>query len=174
MHTIAVSYCSSSILSLNLSQEILSGHAVAPLLALFVIVHQSGLKLALTRLCGSRSLPCRQDQVNDSIDTLILLHHGKDCWSTLTHPPAVTLHDVQISADCLSKIDLVDDQQIGLCDSRSTLARNLVASRYIDDVDDEVGKFAGVVSCEVVAARFDEEEVGVELVVEVRKGQEID
>jgi hypothetical protein len=61
-----------------------------------------------------------------------------------------------------------------LCDSWSTLARNLVSARYVDDVDDEVGKFAGVVGCEVVAARFDKEEIGVELVVEVRKGKEID
>lgn len=61
-----------------------------------------------------------------------------------------------------------------MCDSWSSLARNLVSTRYVDDVDDEVGEFAGVVGCEVVAARFDKEEVGVELVVEVREGQEID
>lgn len=105
---------------------------------------------------------------------MILLHHGKDCWPTLAHPPAVPFHDIQIGTDCFRKVDLVYDQQIRLCDPWSSLARNLVTSRHVNDVDDEVGEFAGVVGCKVVATRFDEEEVGVKLVVEVRKGQQID
>lgn len=61
-----------------------------------------------------------------------------------------------------------------MCDSWSTLARDFVTARNIDDVDDEVGEFAGVVGCKVVTARFDKEEIGVELVVEVGEGQEVD
>jgi hypothetical protein len=52
-----------------------------------------------------------------------------------------------------------------LCDAWPSLPGDLVAARDVDHVDDEVGEFAGVVCCEVVAARFDEEKVGVEFVV---------
>jgi len=60
-----------------------------------------------------------------------------------------------------------------LCYAWSTLSRDLVSTGYVDYVDDEVGEFARVVCSEVVAAGLDEEEVGVEFVVEVREGQEV-
>ena len=59
-------------------------------------------------------------------------------------------------------------------DAWAAFARDLVTTGDVNDVYDEVGEFAGVVGCEVVAAGFDEQEVGVELLVEVGEGEEVD
>lgn len=60
-----------------------------------------------------------------------------------------------------------------MCDSWSTLARDLVSARDINDVDDEVSEFTGVVGRKVVATGFDEEKVGIEFVVEVCECQKV-
>jgi hypothetical protein len=81
---------------------------------------------------------------------------------------------VKICTHRLGQIDLVHNEQVGLCDARSTLSGNLVSTRDVDDVDYKVGQLARVVCREIVAAGLDEEEVGVELVVEVRERHEVD
>jgi hypothetical protein len=58
-----------------------------------------------------------------------------------------------------------------LRDAWATLARNLVAACYINNVDDKVGKLTRVVCSEIVTARLDEEQVRVELMVEVGQGE---
>ncbi|KAI6777083.1 hypothetical protein HG530_001028 [Fusarium avenaceum] len=52
-------------------------------------------------------------------------------------------------------------------DCRATLPRDLVAAAHVDNVDDEIGQFATVVRCEVVASGFNEQQIGVEFAVQV-------
>lgn len=57
--------------------------------------------------------------------------------SPIPHPPA--------RAPCL-----VDDQQVSLSHAGSALPRNLVSAADVDDVDDEVRKFAAEIRSQVV------------------------
>ena len=57
------------------------------------------------------------------------------------------------------QVDLVDDQQVAAGDPRSALARDLVAGGHVDDVDGDVGQFGAEGGRQVVAARFDQDQV---------------
>ena len=54
---------------------------------------------------------------------------------------------------------LIDDQQVRLCDARSSFARNLIASAHVDDVYDEVGELATEVGGEVVTSALQQDEI---------------
>lgn len=136
--------------------------------------HLRWLKLGLARLRGTRCLPCRENQIDNGIDALVSLHNGEDGRAAFTHPPAIPVHDVQVSAHCLGQVDLVHDEQVRLGDARPALAGDLVSARDVDYVNDEVCELARVVCCEVVAARLDEEKIGVEAVVQVGERGEVD
>lgn len=124
-------------------------------------------------LLGPARPPSTQDQVNNMLHPDPLLDLREDRRPPLPHLPRVPVHDIQIRADNLGEIGLVDDQQVALCDARASFPRDLVAAADVDDVDDVIGEFTGVVSGEVVAPGLDEEEVGVELGVEVLEGGEV-
>src|SRR5688572_15660286 len=64
-----------------------------------------------------------------------------------SHHPRVTVHDLEIRADIRRKIGFVDDKQIRPRDSRTSLARNLVASRDIDDIDRRIHKLRTETRC---------------------------
>ena len=78
------------------------------------------------------------------------------------HAAGIARHHVEVGADERRQVGLVDDEQVGLRDSRAALARNLVAARHVDHVDREVGELAAELRREVVAAAFDEQELRVE------------
>src|SRR5688572_24084750 len=56
------------------------------------------------------------------------------------HEPGVAVHHGQVRPYVRSEVRFVDDKQIGACNSRPPLARNLVSSRNVDDVDRSVYK----------------------------------
>ncbi|KAH6603932.1 hypothetical protein Trco_007378 [Trichoderma cornu-damae] len=91
----------------------------------------------------------------------------------LSHLSRIPLHDAQVGAHGRGQIRLVHHQQVALRDAGASLPRHLVAAADVDDVDDEVGKLAAVVGRQVVAARFDEQQVRVELGVEILQGGEV-
>lgn len=79
------------------------------------------------------------------LQPLPIFDNRKNSRASLPHLRRIPLHDLQIRTHSLSKIDLVDNQQIRARDPRSALARHLVPARNIDHVDDEVGQLARVV-----------------------------
>lgn len=83
---------------------------------------------------------------------------AEDDGAVAAHFFAVAFHDLEAGADDLGEVDFVDDEEVGLGDTRAAFAGDFVAAGDVDDVDGEVGEFAGVVGGEVVAAGFDEEE----------------
>lgn len=93
-----------------------------------ILLHDDGLVLGLPRLTCSATLPCAQDEIHNIVDSISLLNHCEDGWAVLPHPPAVPLHDTQISAHSLGQIALVHYEQITLCDTRASLAGDLVAA----------------------------------------------
>ena len=100
------------------------------------------------------------------LQSLPTLDHRKNSGAPLSHLRRIALHNRQIRTHNLRQIDLVHDQQIRPGDTRPALARHLVPAGHIDHVDDEVGQFARVVGGQVVAAGLDQEEVGLELLVQ--------
>lgn len=118
-------------------------------------------------------LPSTQDQINNILNSRPTLNHSKHRRSTLSHLSRIPLHNSQVRTDGLSQIDLVHNQQIRARDTGSTLAGHLITTSDINHVDNEVSQLATVVSGKVVAAGFDEEEVGLELSVQGLQGQEV-
>src|SRR5581483_3554764 len=62
-------------------------------------------------------------------------------------------------ANVIGQIDLVDEQQVGIRLRRATLARDLLATSDVDDVDGVVHQLGTERSREVVAARLDQEDL---------------
>lgn len=107
------------------------------------------------------------------IQPLAVLDDRKYRRATLAHVGRVPLHHLQIRSNGLGKIDLVHHQQVRPGDTRPALARDLVAARDVNHVDDEVGQFARVVRSEVITAGLDQEEIGGELPLKVLERKKI-
>mmetsp|Transcript_18248 Transcript_18248/g.37632 ORF Transcript_18248/g.37632 Transcript_18248/m.37632 type:complete len:240 (+) Transcript_18248:305-1024(+) len=73
-----------------------------------------------------------------------------------SHRIGVSSHDTQVGTDCLGEIDLVDDEQIRLGDSRSTLSGNLVSPGHINNIQGKIRQFVGKIRRQIVPTRFAE------------------
>src|SRR5215813_12370150 len=103
---------------------------------------------------------CPKHVTGDFLDSYPLRHLREHRRAGAAHLSCVAVHHSQICSDMGREIGLVDDQEIRLGDSRAALARNLVSSGHVDDVDGEVRQLAAVLGREVVAAALDEEKLG--------------
>ena len=127
-----------------------------------------------TRLISTARLPSTQNQIHDMIQTLLpMLHLRKNSRASLPHLRRIALHNTQISAHNIRKINLVHNQKIRPGDTGSTLSRHLVSASYIDNVDDEIRQLTRVVRCEVVASGLDQEEISLELLLERLQGEKV-
>jgi hypothetical protein len=72
------------------------------------------------------------------------------------HFPRIPVHHFERCSHMRSKIDFVDHQQIRTRDPRPSLARDLVAARHIDHVDERVHQFRTEGRRQIVAAALDE------------------
>lgn len=93
--------------------------------------------------------------------------------AALPHLRRIPLHNTQIGPHDLRKISLVHNQQVRPRDAGAALARHLVSASNVDHVDDEIRQLARVVRGQVVAAGLDEEEVGLELLVQRLQGEQV-
>ena len=134
------------------------------------------LPLLLSKFVCPTALPPTNDEVHNIIDTLIVLNNREYGRSTIPvtqisfsavsrfyfiarnspHPPSIPFHNLQIRTNSLSKINLINNQQITPCDSRSSLPRNFITSSYVNNVDYEVCQLTTVISREVVSSTFNE------------------
>ena len=135
--------------------------------------HRTILPTTQTLLVSTTSLPGTNDQVHDVIQALSILDHREDSGTTLTHLRRISLHDTQIRANSLSKIDLVDDQQIRARDTGATLTGHLITTRYVNNVDNEVSQLTRIVRSKVITTRLDEQQISRELLLEFLKGEQI-
>jgi len=117
--------------------------------------------------------PCLEDVFDDLVDAFAVLDPGEDEGAIAAHLRAVSFHDREVGADGLRQVGLVDDQEVGLGNSRPALARNLITARDVDDVDRVVGELPAEVGGEVVAAGLAEEHVGLNLSGELLQRQEV-
>ncbi len=60
-----------------------------------------------------------------------------------------------------SEVGFVDDEQVAFGDAGAALARNFFAAGHVDDVDRQVAEFRAEGGSQVVAAAFDEHDVGI-------------
>lgn len=125
------------------------------------------------QLISTAGLPGTQNEVNNVIHSLTMLHHREDSRAALSHLGRIALHNLQIGTNNLGQIDLVDNQQVRAGDTRSALSGHLVTSSDIDNVDDEIGQLTRVVGGEVVTTRLDEEEVGLELLLQGLQSEQV-
>src|SRR5207248_329333 len=73
----------------------------------------------------------------------------------------IVRHHIEARTDVRREIDFVDDQYVGLRDARAILAGNLVAGRDVDDVNEKVDERRTERQRQIVAAAFDQDDVGV-------------
>lgn len=113
------------------------------------------------------------DVVDDVVDADAVFGLGEKEGAGAAHFDGVAFHDVEVSANDGGEVGFVDDEEVALGDARAAFARDFIAARDVDDLDGEVGKFAAEAGGEVVAAGFDEEDLGMELFVEFFEGDEV-
>lgn len=75
------------------------------------------------------------------------------------HELGVALHHAQVCAHVWGQFDLVDDQQVAVADRRAALARDLVALRHVDHVDERVRQLGRERRRQVVAAALNEDDL---------------
>src|SRR3954469_22541282 len=101
----------------------------------------------------------RLDERDDALEAFAGLEVRKYERPRTAHALRVAVHYFQRRPDHRREVDLVDDEEVALGDARPALTRNLVAGRHIDDVQREVGKLGAEGGGQVVAARFDQNQV---------------
>src|SRR5262245_17430010 len=115
--------------------------------------------------CGSETLTSLLEQQfapdpgDDPVQPFTRLQVREHERLPAAHEARVALHDAEVGADVRRQIDLVDHQQVRARDARTTLARNLVAARDVDDVDRRVRQFRAEAGREIVAAALDEHQL---------------
>lgn len=114
-----------------------------------------------------------EDVIGDAIDADGAFDLGEDVGAVAAHPEGVAFHDGEVGADRGREVDFVDDQEVALGDARAAFAGDFVAACDVDHLDGEVGQFPAEAGGEVIAAGFEEEEVGVETAVEVFEGEQV-
>src|SRR5918994_6524456 len=104
---------------------------------------------------GSFGKPARLlDEARYRLDALARTQVREHEGSGAPHSRGILLHDGKARADMRREVDLVDDEEIGAGDARPALARDLLAARYVDDVDREIGELRREGGGEIVAAGF--------------------
>lgn len=126
----------------------------------------------LVRNCAD-VLPLMQDAGNDFVHSHAMLHLGKNKRAIAAHFFGVAFHHFQIGADGLGEVGFVDDQQIGLSDSGAAFARNFVAAGDIDDLDGVVRQFAAETGGQIIAAGFDQQNVGMKFTMQFFEGEQV-
>lgn len=100
------------------------------------------------------------DKADHLIETLLAGQIGHHERAFAAHGLRITLHDLQRGTDERGQIDLVDHQQIRTGDAGSPLPRDFLATGDIDHIDGQVDQFGRERGRQIVAARFDEDDVG--------------
>src|SRR5882724_10728796 len=114
----------------------------------------------------TRMLPGMNDRADNVVHSDPVFDLGKNNGATTSHRVRVTLHYAEIGAHSLRQIGLVDDEQIGLGNARTALARNFIPAGHIYYIDAEVRQLAAKMGSQIIAARFDQKQFGVENRVE--------
>ena len=107
------------------------------------------------------------------LHTNAILHFREDKWSTAPHAFGVAFHHGEVRADGWGEVDFIDDEEVGLSDAGTAFAGDFVATGNINDLDGEIGEFAAEAGGQIVAAGFEEEDVGSELAVEIFEGEKV-
>lgn len=131
----------------------------------------AGCRVRILAAWRSPSAPPRLQQplLLDELDHLIqplpgleVGHHERlESLCGGAHAARVRLHHVQVGAHVRGEVGLVDDEEVALGDARAALAGDLLAGGDVDDVDGEVAQLGAEGGCQVVAAAFDEDDVGI-------------
>src|SRR5262245_3872303 len=96
---------------------------------------------------------------NDLFEACAALEVREHEWPLAAHQPRVARHDVEARADMRGEIDLVDHEEIRTRDAGTSLARDLVAPRDVDDVYRRVDQLRAEASCKIVATRLQKYDV---------------
>ncbi len=99
------------------------------------------------------------DKGNDRLKAQPGFQICKDERSVSSLCLGVVRHHFERCADHRRQIDFVDDQQIRFGDPRPALARYLFAGGNVDDIQREIREFGREGGSEVIAARFDEDQL---------------
>ena len=118
-------------------------------------------------------LPVMDNVVYDFIHPEAVLDLRKHERAVPAHEPCVALHHAQIRTDGGGQIRFVDDQKVRLRDARAAFARDFVTPGNVNDVDGVIGQLAAEVGGQVVAAGFQQHQVGVKLLMEFLQRQQV-
>src|SRR3989344_4028605 len=101
------------------------------------------------------------DEVDHLIQAGLGLEVGHHEGARGPHALGVGRHDLEVGAYVWRQVGLVDDEQVAFGDAWAALARDLFPGGHVDDIDGQVGELGAEGGRQVVAARLDEDDVGV-------------
>src|ERR1700719_319320 len=76
-----------------------------------------------------------------------------------SHFSRVTVHDFERGTHVRSKINFVYYKQVRASDPRTALARHLIATGDVDDVDPDVDELGAERGCKIIASTLDEDQL---------------
>jgi hypothetical protein len=104
--------------------------------------------------------PRVRDVLDDYISANAVFNLSKHEWPVASHFSGIAIHHVQIGANGVGEVGLVNYEQVGLGDTRSTFARYFVTTSHIDDLNRIVREFPAKAGSQIVPAGFDQQNVG--------------
>ena len=118
-------------------------------------------------------LPSVAEVGDDGFHADAVLYLGKNEGAGAANHFGVAFHDGEVGANASGEVGFVDDKEVGLGDAGATFAGDFVAATNIDHLNGEIGEFAAEAGGKVVAPRFDEQDLRLELAVEFLQGHEV-
>ena len=114
------------------------------------------------------------DNVTDHfVDALVVLRLGEKNWAVSPHPLCISLHDAEVCANCGSEVGLVDHKKIGLGEAGAAFSGNFIAAGHVDNLDGKIGQLAAETGSEIVAARFEQKDIGFELAMQFFQREQV-
>ena len=98
---------------------------------------------------------------NNQIEAISFLKIGENVGPIRALRFCIAVHDFERRADVRRQVDFVDDEQIGANDAGAAFARDLVATRYINDVDRNIRQIGTERGREIIATTFDEDQIDI-------------
>jgi hypothetical protein len=107
-------------------------------------------------------LPGMDDRAGNGVHSHPVFDLGKHNGAAAAHGMGVTFHHGEVRPDSLRQIGFVDDEHVGLGNAGAAFTWNLVTAGDVNHINAEVGQLAAEMGGEIIAARLDQKQVGVE------------
>ena len=121
----------------------------------------------------SRVLPGMNDVIDHVTNAFIMLRLGEDNRTVPSHSFCIAFHYAQVCANSRCEVGLVDHKKIGLRETGTTFSGDFITSGNIDHLDRKISQLTAEAGGQIIAAGFEQKNLGFELAMQFLQRQEI-